>query len=434
MSRLTHPLRIAQVAPLFESVPPKLYGGTERVVYHLTEALVTQGHDVTLFASGDSQTSAQLIPQCKEALRLARIGDSLACHMVMMEQVARLADDFDVIHAHIDYPFFPLARRLNVPVLHTMHGRSDSPELRALYREYRDMNMVAISDAMKPYLPEAKWVGTVHHGYPAEQYHFSATHEGYLAFLGRISPEKRPDRAIEIALRSGLPLKIHAKIDDKDREYYETEIRPLIEAHDSIEFLGEIDEAGKRDFLGKAAGFLFPIDWPEPFGLVMIEAMACGTPVIAYNHGSVPEIITDGVSGFIVDSIDESVSAVAHLPMVSRAGVRAAFEARFTDKVMAQNYIALYERLLAEHRFGKVVPISAAQHRYVRDTLRTPMRPAQSGWHGASGLMTPPPGLQLTKRTFAASRPEKTATTQPDLVIAEATYEPATLVDIDPAV
>jgi len=339
-------MRIAQVAPLIESVPPTGYGGTERVVSYLTEELVRQGHEVTLFASGDSQTTARLVPCAPQALRLDdRVIDALAHQVYELECVAAQADRFDIIHWHLDYFHFPMSRRLGVPQLTTLHGRLDIPDLQPVYSEFGDMPVVSISDDQRRPLPQARWAATVHHGLPRDEVVPVGAPDGYLAFLGRISPEKRADRAIEVARRTGLPLKIAAKVDGVDQAYFEAEIEPLLDTAD-VEFIGEIGGAEKSAFLSGARALLFPIDWAEPFGLVMIEAMACGTPVIAYNHGSVPEVITEGVSGFIVESIDEAVMAVERLDEIDRAGCRAAFEARFTVERMANDYLHVYQRLI----------------------------------------------------------------------------------------
>ena len=341
-------MRIAQVAPLLESVPPHLYGGTERVVSYLTDELVRQGHDVTLFASGDSVTDAQLIPCSARSLRLdPDVVDPFALQTVEIELVAAQSTRFDVIHWHVDYFHFPISRRLATPSVTTLHGRLDIPELQQVYDEYGDMPVVSISDDQRAPLPQAHWVATVHHGLPADELEPRLERGEYLAFLGRISPEKGADRAIEVARRAGLPLRMAAKVDDADRAYFEEHIEPLLEA-DHVEFIGEISSDEKADFLGRASALLFPIDWSEPFGLVMIEAMACGTPVIAYRWGSVPEVIQDGVNGFIVDDIDGSVAAIQRLDTLSRAGCRRAFEERFTAARMARDYLALYEHLRAK--------------------------------------------------------------------------------------
>jgi glycosyltransferase involved in cell wall biosynthesis len=340
-------VRIAQVSPLYESVPPKLYGGTERVVSFLTESLVELGHDVTLFASGDSQTRARLIPGAPRALRLDRGSqDPIAHHLNMLERVFERADEFDVIHFHIDYFGMPLARRHGVPYVTTQHGRMDIADLEPLYRSFGDAPLVSISDAQRAPLPFASWQATVYHGLPPDLLSFHVAPGRYLAFLGRISPEKRVDRAIEIARRMDMPLKIAAKIDKADREYYEAEIAPLF-AHPHVEFVGEIGEAEKDAFLGEAAALIFPVDWPEPFGLVMIEAMACGTPVIAFRCGSVPEVMRDGVSGFVVDTVDEAIDATTRALALPRAACRAYFEERFLAERMAMDYVDVYRAVIA---------------------------------------------------------------------------------------
>lgn len=343
-------MRIAQVAPLYESVPPRRYGGTERVVSYLTEELVRQGHEVTLFASGDSVTAARLEAVVPEALRLSgRSADPLAPHILMLERVARMAPHFDIVHFHIDYLHFPLSRRLGVAQVTTLHGRLDLPELPELYREFADCPVVSISEAQRGPLPHARWVATVPHGLPTDLYTFRDRPGDYLAFLGRISPEKRPDRAIEIARRAGMRLRIAAKIDRADRVYFEQHIRPLL-GDPLVEFIGEIGEEEKNDFLGHARALLFPIDWPEPFGLVMIEALAAGTPVIAWPAGSVPEVLTDGETGFLVESIEEAVAAVSRISDISRRRCRRVFEERYSAARMARDYLAVYEQLLAEDR------------------------------------------------------------------------------------
>jgi glycosyltransferase involved in cell wall biosynthesis len=344
-------MRIAQIAPLYERVPPRLYGGTERVVSFLTEELVRQGHDVTLFASGDSQTSARLIRCCDIALRFnPAVRDALPYHMIMLDEVRRRIDQFDVLHFHVDLIHAPLMRDLADRTLTTLHGRLDLPDLAPFYAAFCDLPLVSISNNQRGYLGSAHWVGTVYHGLPRDLLPFRSNAEGYLAFLGRISPEKRPDLAIEIAARSGMPLKIAAKVDRADQACWETKIRPMVADNPDVEFIGEIDERDKADFLGGAAALLFPIDWPEPFGLVMIEAMACGTPVIAYRRGSVPEVIEDNVSGFVVDTIEEAVTAVRRIGDLDRVKVRAEFERRFTAERMAYDYISIYRQLLVAHR------------------------------------------------------------------------------------
>lgn len=341
-------MKIAQIAPLYERVPPFLYGGTERIVAYLTEELIRQGHEVTLFASGDSQTGATLIPCSCAALRLnPLIRDPLPYHLMMMEEVGRRAAEFDVLHFHTDLVHFPLLRHLEKPTLTTVHGRLDLADLKPFYDFFGHVPLVSISADQRRPLPNAKWVGTVQHGLPADGLPFKPIATGgYLAFLGRISPEKRPDRAIEIAARLGLPLKIAAKVDKVDQCYWDEVVGPLIEVHRNVEFVGEINEAAKADFLGNALALLFPVDWPEPFGLVMIEAMACGTPIIAFRRGSVPEIIEHGVSGFIVDDVDGAVQAIAQVETLSRAEVRLCFERRFTVERMAHDYLAIYRSLM----------------------------------------------------------------------------------------
>jgi glycosyltransferase involved in cell wall biosynthesis len=348
-------MRIAQVAPLWESVPPRFYGGTERVVAFLTEELVRLGHHVTLFASGDSDTSANLVPACREALRLrgSACRDHLAPHILMLEQVAEKARDFDVIHFHISELHFPVARRLPTAAhVTTLHGRLDLEELQPLYREFADMPVVSISDAQRHALPHADWIATVHHGLPTDLFTFDAVGGAYLAFLGRISPEKRVDRAIAIAKSCGVPLRIAAKVDEADRKYFERDIAPLLD-HPLVSFIGEIAEQEKNVFLGGSKALLFPIDWPEPFGLVMIEAMACGVPVIAFPGGSVEEIVEDGVNGFVVNSIEQASSAVRHIDRINRRKCRERFESRFTARRMASRYVDVYRKLAAT-RTGRV--------------------------------------------------------------------------------
>jgi len=337
-------LAIAQVAPLHEAVPPKLYGGTERVVSHLTESLVAMGHDVTLFATGDSETSARLVPVVPSALRLTGAVDPIAAHVLLLEQVASRAMDFDVIHFHCDYLHFPVSRRLAASTLTTLHGRLDIPELVPLYKEFTDAPLVSVSDAQRAPLPWACWMATIYHGLPASTGTVRERPGKYLAVLGRISPEKGVDRAIEIARKVGMELRIAAKVDDADRVYFETVIRPMLD-QPGIEFLGEIGEEDKDAFLGEAYALLFPVDWPEPFGLVMIEAMARGTPVIGYRRGSVPEVIDPGVTGYLVESVDEAARALEGVTALSRAGVRERFDARFTSDRMARDYVDVYRRL-----------------------------------------------------------------------------------------
>jgi glycosyltransferase involved in cell wall biosynthesis len=341
-------MKIAQIAPLMESCPPRHYGGTERIVSYLTEELVRRGHDVTLFASGDSRTAARLVRCSDIALRLnPAVKNHLPYHMIMLDEVMRRADDFDVLHFHIDLLHFPLIRDFAGRTMTTLHGRLDLPDLRPFHAAFPEIPLVSISRAQRRPLPHGvNWVDNVPHGLPARLLSFTASPTGgYLAFLGRISPEKRPDRAIEIAMRAGLPLKIAAKVDAADQAYWDKVIAPMIRTHGNVEFVGEIDERLKAEFLGQARGLLFPIDWPEPFGLVMIEAMACGTPVVAFRAGSVPEVIDEGVTGLVVDTVEEAVAAVGRLGELDRGRVRATFEKRFTVERMADNYLAVYHGL-----------------------------------------------------------------------------------------
>jgi len=341
-------MRIAQVAPLYESVPPKLYGGTERVVGWLTDELVQQGHKVTLFASGDSKTLADLVPVCPRALRLdPGCVDSLVHHVAMLETVFRQAEDFDIVHFHVDYLHFPLSRRTGICRLTTLHGRLDIPDLKAIYNLMPDEPVVSISDSQRVPLKDNNWLATVYHGLPDKQLRLDENPGGYLAFLGRLSPEKRADRAIQIAIRSGVPIRIAAKVDRVDRAYFEATIRPLL-AHPLVEYIGEIGDDRKQEFLGGAMALLFPIDWPEPFGLAMIEAMACGTPVIAWRCGSVPEVVDDGITGVIVDDMDTAVAAVDTARKMSRADCRRGFEERFTAARMARDYVRVYRRIVGK--------------------------------------------------------------------------------------
>lgn len=335
-------MRIAQVAPLIESCPPRLYGGTERIVSYLTEELIALGHEVSLFASGDSQSLARLIAPCERALRLDPTEpDPLAYQTIQLNRIASMADEFDMVHFHTDFIHFPLFAKAPHKTLTTMHGRLDLTHLPPVFAEFPMMPVVSISGDQRRPLPSANWRATIHHGLPPDLYEIGEHDGGYLAFLGRICPEKRVDRAIEIARRAGIPLRIAAKVDPVDQEYFETCIRPLL-SDPLIEYVGEIGEAEKGQFLGRALALLFPIDWPEPFGLVMVEAMACGTPVIAFRKGSVPEVIDDGVSGYLVDSVEEAVSAVERVSLLDRLAVRARFDLRFSVRRMAENYLAAY--------------------------------------------------------------------------------------------
>ncbi len=341
-------MRIAQVAPLFESVPPKLYGGTERVVSYLTEELVRQGHEVTLFASGDSETSARLVPCCPKALwRDPNCRETLPHHVRLVERVAREAHRFDVIHFHLDYIHFPVVGRLPCPTVTTLHGRLHTPDHQPLFEAYPGVPLVSISDDQRRPVPGANWAGTVYHGLPRDIHTFREAPGTYLAFLGRVSPEKGLDTAVEIARRAGMPLKVAAKIYAEEAHYFEDVIQPLFRASPWVEFVGEVGGKRKDEFLGNAHAVLFPINWAEPFGLVMIEAMACGTPVVAFRRGSVPEVMTDGVTGFVVDDVPGAVAAVGRVASLSRRSCRRSFVERFDAARMARDYLAVYRRLAA---------------------------------------------------------------------------------------
>ena len=347
-------MKIAQVAPLYESVPPKLYGGTERIVSFLTEELVRAGHEVTLFASGDSVTGAKLVACVPEALRLKeKCEDSLAPHIVQLQNVIENSGKFDIIHFHTDYLSFPFTQFLDVPHLTTLHGKLTIEELQMIYDTYPDEPVVCISDSQCKPLPHANFIGRVHHGLPIDLFKKGNGDANYFAFLGRISPEKRCDRAIQIATAANTPIKIAAKIDKADRDYFETEIKHLFD-HPLVEYIGEINEKQKQEFLGNAVALLFPIDWPEPFGLVTIEAMACGTPVLAWNCGSVPEIIENGKSGYVVNSIEAAVETAIKIHTLDSSLVRDCFEQRFTAKRMAQQYMELYQKLILKNRISSV--------------------------------------------------------------------------------
>jgi glycosyltransferase involved in cell wall biosynthesis len=338
-------MKIAQVPPLIESVPPAGYGGTERVVHYLTEELVRLGHEVTLFASGDSRTSAQLEACAEEALRLGGIVDYVPHHFVMLERLFRRIDEFDIVHFHVDYLHYPFSRRYREPHITTLHGRLDLPGLIPLYREYPDMPVVSVSDAQRKPLPWLNWQATVHHGMPLDLLQPCESHDSYLAFLGRVSPEKGLEKAIAIAEAAGLELRIAAKVDRDDRGYYEDVIVPLLDKP-CVNFIGEIGDEDKNEFLGRAQALLFPIQWDEPFGMVMMEAMACGTPVIAFPGGSVPEVQQHGVTGYVVRDIEEAVQAVAQTRTFDRRRCRQAFEERFSAARMARDYVACYEQVL----------------------------------------------------------------------------------------
>ena len=338
-------MKIAQVAPLFESVPPAGYGGTERVVSYLTDTLVDLGHDVTLYASADSRTRARLVSVLDRSLRLnERRPDALLWHTVLMDRVWDEAAQFDVIHFHTDIVHLPIARRCGAAAVTTLHGRLDLPDLATLYRHFADVPLVSVSASQRVPIPSAHWLATVHHGVPAGLYAFRPEPGEYFAFLGRIAPEKRVDRAIEIALACDTPLRIAAKVDPADEGYFVQHIRPRLE-HPLIRFVGEIDDSAKNDFLGRARALLMPIDWPEPFGLVVIEAFACGTPVLAYGHGSIPEIVDHGLTGFIVNDQDQAIAAARQIANLDRRRCREVFERRFTASAMAQAYLAVYRRL-----------------------------------------------------------------------------------------
>jgi glycosyltransferase involved in cell wall biosynthesis len=339
-------MKIAQIAPLMESIPPRLYGGSERVVSYLTEELVAQGHDVTLFASAQSITSARLVPCCEQPLRLnPAVRDIIPYYMLMLDKVRGVACEFDILHFHIDQFHFPLFHEMAGRTVTTLHGRQDLPDLHHLYRGFPDMPLVSISNAQRRPIPDANYVGTVYHGLPRDLTLTLNPRGGYLAFLGRISPEKRVDRAIAISRAVGLPLRIAAKVDRVDEVYFRAEIEPLLN-QPGIDYIGEIDDRSKQSFLGEARALLFPIDWPEPFGLAMIEAMACGTPVLAFRHGAVAEVIDQGVTGYVVDSVDEAVCALGRVVALDRSAVRRRFEERFTVSRMAHDYCRVYERLI----------------------------------------------------------------------------------------
>jgi len=364
-------MKIAQIAPLAECCPPRLYGGTERIVSYLTEELVRLGHEVTLFASGDSRSTARLISTCDIALRLnPAVRDQLPYQMMMLEEVRRRASEFDILHFHIELLHYPLAANFADKMVTTLHGRLDLPDLKPFYSHFREFPLVSISNHQRNPMPPVNWAGTVYHGLPEGLLAFNAEPADYLAFLGRISPEKRPDRAIAIAARAGMRLKIAAKVDKVDEVYWNTLIGPMIKAHANVEFIGEIDEHQKAEFLGKARALLFPIDWPEPFGLVMIEAMACGTPVIAFSGGSVPEVIDDGITGYVVKDVNDAIGAVKTIDRLDRGVVRAVFEKRFAVERMAKDYLEIYRNLPDVRRAFIRTPAFANEYSASHDKRR----------------------------------------------------------------
>ncbi|HEY7220411.1 MAG TPA: glycosyltransferase family 4 protein [Candidatus Binatia bacterium] len=374
-------MRIAQVAPLYERVPPLYYGGTERIVSYLTEELINQGHEVTLFASGDSLTKAKLVSPCPRSLRLnPACVDYLAYNLLQLEQIFQQAHLFDIVHFHTDYFHYPFSRRQDLAHVTTLHGRLDVPDLLPLYSEFDDMPVVSISDSQRAPLAWVNWYGTVHHGLPLDLYKPRNEPGKYLVFLGRISPEKRPDRAIEIAKRAQMPLKIAAKVDAVDRRYMENEIGPLLD-HPRVEFIGEINDVDKAELLRNAYALLFPIDWAEPFGLVMIEAMACGTPTVAFRRGSVPEVLDNGISGYIVDDVEQAIEALRALRHFDRERCRRVFEERFSAPRMAQDYVKIYQRVVESSGHVRLTPAR-------QDGAITPRRDEVSASNGNGGPLS----------------------------------------------
>jgi glycosyltransferase involved in cell wall biosynthesis len=393
-------MRIAQIAPLTEAIPPKLYGGTERVIHWLTEELVALGHDVTLFASGDSRTSAELVPVWPRALRLdGAVCDPCALHMMMLEHVRRRAADFDLLHFHLDYYPFSLFSRQSTPFVTTLHGRLDLPEHQPVFTTFSSIPVVSISDAQRLPLPQAGWVRTIHHGIPERLLTPQPEKPSYLAFIGRISPEKATDRAIRIAQRCGVPLRIAAKVDKVDREYFETRVRPLLASPD-VDYIGEISDGEKSEFFSDAIALLAPIDWPEPFGLVSIEAMACGTPVVAFNRGAVPEIIEHGLTGFVVEDETSAVAAVARVNLLSRKKIRSRFEDRFTARRMAQDYVEVYRGLIeaAEPRPRLVARKSTAPGRLGLKQPQVDRKSASGRVSGSSSQTNAKPQTAMNAR------------------------------------
>jgi glycosyltransferase involved in cell wall biosynthesis len=372
-------MRIAQVSPLYESVPPALYGGTERVVSYITEELIRAGHEVVLFASGDSNTSAELVPVCESALRLfSNCSDPFSIHFILMEEVLKRQHEFDIIHSHVDCFGFVIGRRTHVPVISTLHGRLDLWEYRRLFNEYSEIPLISISNAQRNPLPSANWIATVYHGLPVNLYSPVYKPGEYLVYVGRISPEKKVDSAIEIAIKAGIPLRIAAKVDKVDREYFENRIKPLLD-HTLIEFLGEINDKEKNELLGSALAFLHPVDWPEPFGLAMIEAMACGTPVIARRRGSIPEVVDHGITGYIFETDDEAVRYICDdLSRFPRIQCRRHFERRFSSERMTMDYCSVYDMILNKQATTALSELSGLKMD-LPDTTERPVRSVTRG-------------------------------------------------------
>lgn len=387
-------MRIAQVVPLQTAIPPQAYGGTERVVYNLTEGLVQLGHDVTLYATGDSRTSARLIPTLDHAIRFDPAVDANAYHLATLAELYAEAEQFDVIHSHLDYLTLPFIEHTKTPTVLTLHGRLDRSEFSRVFRQYRQANYVSISDSQRRDIPDLNWVATVHHGINMREFPFHAEPGDYLVFVGRIAPEKRPDRAIEVAKRAGIPLKIAAKVDAKDEEYFHTSVEPLLD-HPLIEFIGEVDETRKYELMGNAMALILPIDWPEPFGMVFIEALACGTPVLTCPCGAAPEVLREGVTGYIRESVEELAAAVGELHQISREGCRCYAERRFDMRRMASEYVTVYTKL--QHRRSVSAP---RQQTVLRQPIvpqpfivKPPLTPTpllSDGMQGVSALQSEP--------------------------------------------